>query len=164
MLITYKWQKVRAFIISFLFVPHMALLLVHNLWHFYIRPRRSEYESLNALLVSLQFILVLYFGAQELYQMYFDGLKAYILSILINVTQVFPLLSITICGLFAVSVDEVEEETNMFITVIETLSILCLWLQVFLYLSIWDGTNFLTRMLKEVLTDMREFLIMFLIA
>jgi len=96
--------------------------------------------------------------------MYFEGMKLYLMGIWSNLIQVFPLLSLTITGIYSLSTDEIDERERLFITYMDVLGILCLWLQVFEYLMIWDDLIYLTRMLKEVISDMQEFLLMFLIA
>lgn len=94
--------------------------------------------------------------------MRFQG-KKYFINASDNLSTYFPIFSLTIGGIYALSTDE-NDEPNLYITVNDVLGIIFLWVEVFQYLMIWDDLIYLTRMLKEVIADMQVFLMMFLIS
>jgi hypothetical protein len=53
-----------------------------------------------------------------------------------------------------------QSELEVFLQAIQSI---LMWLKVCYYLRIWDSTNYLARMVAEVIKDMRSFLLIFLI-
>ena len=96
-------------------------------------------------------LFVVYFLLIEFVQLKSDP-TTYLKSMTLNMTQLYPLISILISVADSFRQDETHDrEYGVFITILETASILMLWIQCFIYLRIWDSTNFLARLIIEVI-------------
>ena len=79
-------------------------------------------------MISLQFILVLYFMFIEAYLMKFE-VMSYLINIKNSITTIITLLSLSIGGIHSLyHCEEVGDETNLFITFIDILGIFGIWM------------------------------------
>jgi hypothetical protein len=87
-----------------------------------------------------------------------------------NLTDLIPLFNISIMGFISLNSVRTTSVTiendptydvnrHNFTVWFEIAAIIMLWLNLFYYLRIWTSTNYLARMIKQVLIDMQAFLL-----
>jgi hypothetical protein len=82
-----------------------------------------------------------------------------------NMTQIYPLITLMITSLRSLTTDEsyVDDEISAWTTLFEAIGIMLLWINLFMYLGVFDTTNYLTRMIREVLTKIWVFFLIYMI-
>jgi hypothetical protein len=97
-------------------------------------------------------INIFYFWRLEIALMRHDWQK-YKKSIFMNLTRLFPILSVAITGILSIMFVEQPKSAAepALVVAIESIGMLLLWNKFFYYLRIWDASNYLVRMIKEVI-------------
>lgn len=80
-----------------------------------------------------------------------------------NLMRLFPIMSVAITAILSLVYEEVP--ANMaepaLIVGIEAIGMMLLWYKFFYYLRIWDTSNYLVRMIKEVIKYMGPFVLIY---
>lgn len=108
---------------------------------------------------------VAYFLMIEIAQMKHDW-PTYKKNFAVNMMRLFPIMSVFLTGVNSIFYIEepLDSSENPVLVAIEAIGMLLLWYRCAYYLRIWDTSNYLVRMIIEVVLDMGPFFLIYIIA
>jgi len=112
----------------------------------------------------MMIVNILYFWRLEISLMVHDWPK-YKKHLGGNLMRLFPIMSVVVTGVLSIFQNEqpVHLSENGLLVAIEAVGMILLWIKFSYFLRIWDASNYLVRMIKEVIFDMGAFCLIFII-